>query len=686
MTIKYKRWLNVVVKRIVSAVTSLVVLASTASVFSGCSLQEFFAKTDNGGSSAPASQLDGGGTLTNADWLAMVNDAFGMQVDENSETGELDAAKAWGVVGEDEEIDMNAPVNDEFVTKTLMRASGYATVDTPDEEVIKGAIDRGIIQNGANYTDPAQAGQALTNAQDSWAHQEFEQHTDITLAENVIDFTNEISPSDVEITDTGVVLPESYALGLEKDQVLIVPKNDEGQGGAYKVVSTIDHGDGTVTVKSVPATMEEVYADVKASGRFTPDMDKVEAVGNDVTVTVNTPTQLSETGTEGGIAQLGSAETPQIQQLGSNSVSFTTDLGDGFKVTATVKDVALNADIDWSFGIFSGLDIRKIYMAVDYTTEVSLETKEFSTEASYEEALAKKFLSEPSVDVGKMAIYICPGISVNLRVKLSLEASCKLKVTVTTENTKGFEVVGSNIRAINDSHSSADIIITGQVGAYMTLTLALSLDYLVGEVDLLSLDLKVGPTLEAEARVHTEEDKDPLLCIDVKGYLDIDVSISFMKTVMDIMGIDSTITLLDIDYDSSPCKFNLHLENLKLVDACTLDESEEEETTEEATIPTGIFALEKAYLSLDVGTSGKIVIKSLPSGYTASDIVWESTNPSVVSVDANGNVTAVSAGSVGITAKTKDGKYTVSCAVSAKALITAGNAVNSYNDADLIAA
>ncbi|MBE6877106.1 MAG: Ig domain-containing protein [Ruminococcus sp.] len=684
-------------KRIVSAATSAALLISMMSVFSGCSPEEFFNGKSNSSSgtaentaneAVPAASPVSDGVLTNGEWLAMVNDAFGMQVDETSEDGEIEAAKEWGVIGEDETVDLSAPVDDKFVTTTLTRAAGYTTPSSSDEEVIQAAITHGIITSAdTSVSAPSQAIASLTTAQESWSHQTFEDKRNIQLAENVINYSEQIDNSQVQITENGVQIPSEYAETLTKDSVFIVPKDEEtGQGGAYKTVAVIDNGDGTSTVKSVPASVQEVYQKIDVSGQFGVDYSKVEAVGDGVTVSVgNGATNVSASPESGAVMPLSYTPDGQFTQLGAGSdasVSFSVDLDDDFSVTATLSDVNLNADIDWDFGLFSGLDVNRIYMAVDYTTEVTFESELAGLDEdkfSIEEALAKKFVSEPSLEVGKMAIYICPGISVNLRVKLSLEASGKLEVKVTTANTKGFEMKGSSFRAINETSTTQSLALTGEAGAYMTLILALSLDYLVGEVDLLNLELKVGPTLTASVTVHNAEgtEKD-MLCIDVSGYLKIELKLILLKDLMELLDMEASLTLYDCDADSSPIKFfGIHLENFKFTDGCTFEE-ETTESTETETIPVGIFALEDSYLSIDVGSSATITIKSLPSGYSASDIIWESSDPSKVSVDANGNVTAVTAGSAGITAKTSDGKYSVSCAVNARNVINVSYPANGY--------
>lgn len=673
-------------KRIISALTGTAILVSCSSVLSGCSLKEFFSNENTSSNN---------GTLTNGEWLEMINDAFGMQVDENAEDGELDAAKAWDVIGEDEEIDKNAPVDDKFVTSTLMRAAGFADGNSTDEEIINAAIKHGVISDpNATLSDPQKAIESLTKTQDEWVSQEFEEHLNVELVEGVQNFSESMSASDFDVTDEGVIIPTKYAKNLSKDNIFILPKSKTtGEGGAYKVISTIENTDGTVRVKCVPAAPEEIYEKIDVSGKFHPSASNLE-VSQDPRVSIvnDEPQGVSYNPDSISATPLGAMMCNQgsIQQLGSKGIesfNFKVKLDKDTELGIAIKDIALNTDIDWSFGVFKGLDIDKIYMALDYTDEISLESTLFEVGGDdkplYKALLDKTFLDEPSIELGKAAIYICPGISVNLRFELTYESSGKLKVSVSTANTKGFELKGSNFRSIDKSTRSADIQLTGEAGIYGTFTLALSLDYVVDEIDLLSLKLKTGPALKGEARLHGEEDEDPLFCIDVSAVYKIELKLILLEKVMKAFGLEASVTLIDEEYTLINM---LHYENFKLVPECTLDDKEEETTTEENTIAVGIFALETSYLSLDVGSSGKIAIKSLPSGYSASDLVWQSSNPSVISVDANGNVTASSAGNASIAVSTKDGKYTASCAVIAKANIVISESNYSNNAPVIVAA
>lgn len=56
-----------------------------------------------------------------------------------------------------------------------------------------------------------------------------------------------------------------------------------------------------------------------------------------------------------------------------------------------------------------------------------------------------------------------------------------------------------------------------------------------------------------------------------------------------------------------------------------------------------------------------LTVTTLPNNKSAQDIIWESSNPEIATIDQNGRVQAVSYGTATITAKTSNGKYSDSC-------------------------
>ena len=76
---------------------------------------------------------------------------------------------------------------------------------------------------------------------------------------------------------------------------------------------------------------------------------------------------------------------------------------------------------------------------------------------------------------------------------------------------------------------------------------------------------------------------------------------------------------------------------------------------------TGI-TLDKESVQLDMGNSTTLTASVHPSN-AFGNIVWSSSNSQIASVDAQGNVTAVSLGEATITATTNDGGFSASCKV-----------------------
>ena len=90
-------------------------------------------------------------------------------------------------------------------------------------------------------------------------------------------------------------------------------------------------------------------------------------------------------------------------------------------------------------------------------------------------------------------------------------------------------------------------------------------------------------------------------------------------------------------------------------------------TVSKRTVHVTSIALDKTNLSLTVGDAATLVATVLPQDAADRSVIWESTNHSIATVDAEGNVSAISAGAVTITATTTDGGLLAGCEVTVTA-------------------
>ena len=84
---------------------------------------------------------------------------------------------------------------------------------------------------------------------------------------------------------------------------------------------------------------------------------------------------------------------------------------------------------------------------------------------------------------------------------------------------------------------------------------------------------------------------------------------------------------------------------------------------------TGV-SLNKTSTSLTVGATETLTATVAPANATNQAVTWSSNNTAVASVDQNGKVTGVSAGTATITVTTQDGNKTATCTVTVSAAVT----------------
>ena len=86
--------------------------------------------------------------------------------------------------------------------------------------------------------------------------------------------------------------------------------------------------------------------------------------------------------------------------------------------------------------------------------------------------------------------------------------------------------------------------------------------------------------------------------------------------------------------------------------------------------------IDKPTLTLKAGGTGKLTAVVEPADAENNDIIWETSDDSVATVDENGNVTAVGVGTAIITARTSDCSVVASCEVTVEPVMVTGISLN----------
>ena len=90
-------------------------------------------------------------------------------------------------------------------------------------------------------------------------------------------------------------------------------------------------------------------------------------------------------------------------------------------------------------------------------------------------------------------------------------------------------------------------------------------------------------------------------------------------------------------------------------------------TVKDPVVPVTSVTLDKTELSVEEGASGQLTAAVVPGNATDKTVTWKSGNDATATVDQNGKVTGVKAGTCNIVATTKDGAKTAQCAVTVTA-------------------
>ncbi len=137
-----------------------------------------------------------------------------------------------------------------------------------------------------------------------------------------------------------------------------------------------------------------------------------------------------------------------------------------------------------------------------------------------------------------------------------------------------------------------------------------------------------------------------------------DTSVTWTSSKPDVATVDNTgkVTALTTGTTTITVKTN----DGSFTDTCTVN----------VTVPVTGVSLDKATFDLGLGNTATLVATVDPADATNKALTWTSSDPSIVSVDANGTIKALADGSATITVTTADGTYTDTCVVTVTVPVT----------------
>ncbi len=484
----------------------------------------------------PGFVMPGTETMTVNEWLAEVNDAFGLNILQGvTGSSDLEIAKAWGVLVDykDDEIDLDAKISAEFVAVTLVNVAGLKAtqeelaavqIKNADElkfydkvavAVAKGVIEVNVLGMVPTYAmDKSEAMDALAIAKDLWKNRSFDGE------EYAIDYVDGVKEVDADYTADGNVLTFAEETDLVEGDVFVA--------GNEAFVADVVEGN-TVTTSEVDA--KEVIETVDYEGSFEPILPTAA-------VTDGTGEVISEgadlVGLDGFDLKREINNILKDANIIQSLANISFSVG-GFKVKVKVtgdsdlyisigksfadghvnvlKEYELsNLKIDAKFDAdikslkFNEVYLTSTYDLVDTTTFSGSYTASLVERELGEGADAVSFLDrvkgglfdvaegETKIDIAKFDIPIGnTSLTIGLNFSLVIGVDGYIKFIVTSENETGIEIINNKARIIYEEE-----VLDNRIDAYGNFSICLGFGVGLGILGYEIVDVRVIGGIGAE--------------------------------------------------------------------------------------------------------------------------------------------------------------------------------------------
>ena len=349
------------------------------------------------------------------------------------------------------------------------------------------------------------------------------------------------------------------------------------------------------------------------------------------------------------------SDDQQETKVGSMENKFTG----GYEITGTIdiKNLYVKPELKLkkTFGIPTG--IEKFTLTSNCTVKGKLSIK-----GELKEEL-------------KVCTIPCPtpitGLTVDIEVYLILTGDGELSVSLTATNYSKIEYQGGQTKKTSENSSE----LAAQVSVQIDFGPALGATVRLLGIGIIDTRVEVAARLKAEGKIRHkqsfEETNDELTVKDTYAYsYGVNVYIPIVKlsigsskgTLANKAGIKFSWIIIG---EESAKKIEIIPETeVPIWDVVQTIKKHDDvvDETQPDTVKFDYLTLDGYFVLVEKGSTAKIKINRMPEGYSESDLIWESADPSIAQV-SGGNVRGIESGSTSITVRTKDGMYQASCSV-----------------------
>lgn len=620
---------------------------------------------------------------TRSEWIGAIAEIYNMNnpstttpyfEDVKADDDNFNAIQAcveWDIIEKDKKFNPDKRADVDFAIVTAVKSIGIDRIAksvngkqlSTDKEIIDYFNENSetkYISGSSLYMDTAS--EILSDVSRIYGSLVFEQSQDISYTSNVVT----VDDKNVQFSMDGETAT-LHGITAKVGDIITLEPSELYPFGMYAKVTEVNGSE----IKYTEPEFEEMFESLKFSGTYEPeflgfvpasDGIVLESVGGASTTTQSayfnkngkmssTTMYVSSLGTRNCGVEATPIDTVKQSDL---TYSINENLGKVGKITGslTISDISVTSDVDIS--VFGGVKKANIELNTKTTASVNIGGQD-----GKEMAMATK-----TFKIGEASYKLFGVVGFSLSISMNIGAGGKVTVTCSFNNKTGFDYQkDTGARFIKETTDySFDIDVKAKVYAKPSLSAA----FVVAFWDVANIGVIGGVEATAETT-----DKD---CVDINVYLALGVFAGGYgdETLLGKLGAKLSEDIWTVE--NSPLKKNIHVEDWQVVPECTRGSKETDEEALEGApgaeelenmiinSKTGLI-ISTYFAAMEEKQTDKLLIEKLPDGYTASDLVFTSSNPSVATVDSNGVVSAISQGVCYIDVETKDGEYSQRCTV-----------------------
>lgn len=344
-----------------------------------------------------------------------------------------------------------------------------------------------------------------------------------------------------------------------------------------------------------------------------------------------------------GIVLLINNGAKSIKAINLNPNSLEMTVGEEKILSVSVEpDTAANSEITWSSSNPSVVAVEKGKVkAVAVGTATVTATAVGGKQATCLVTVTESVVSVKDISLNKPSLSLKVGEKEELWVIFNPSNATDKHVTWNVDNTAVITVEKGKVTAVSEGTATitATAVSCGKTATCVVTVTADNVAVNSVSLDKSTLEMVVDDreTLVATVLPANAANKGVSWSVEPSGIVSVDTD----GNVVAISAGTATITVTTADGSkTAACVVTVTAKNKPVTDV----------------------ALSQTSLSLEVGQAVELTATVYPADATNKAVTWESSNPSVVSVE-NGKVTAVAVGTARITVITDDGSKTAYCAV-----------------------